>query len=850
MTGTTAYCLGAAATPNTLTYGQCTLGGGIIDAGVAYSAQWYYNTTGGTSIPGSTALGAPITGTSPAGGSGVVNYTPVTTAVGTFYYFCYVTWTTTGTCTTDFTSNTQTITISAAPAAITGTPTVCIGSTTTLATTATGGAWSSSNPGIATVAGGVVSGVSAGVCTISYTVSGCSAVQSVTVFATPAAITPATAVTLCQGATATLACATGGGTWSSSATGIATVSSGGVVTGIAGGTATITYSIGTGGCFATKNVTVQPIPLPITGTTQVCPGATTPLFSASPGGTWSSDAPSIASINATTGVVSGIAAGTTTISYTGCGSVTTVVSVHALPATITGGLFVCEGGGTTTLSSATTGGTWSSSTPTRATASTSGPSTGTVTGVSVGTSTITYTSTLGCIRTAEVTVKPIPAAILGSVPVCVGQSMTLTNAIPGGTWNSAVPGIAAVSPTGLVTGLTAGTTMISYQNDCNYATVIVTINALPNAIDGRDTLCEGSITVLANSTLGGTWQSSNPAVASILLTSGLISGHASGFSIITYTMPGGCYTTKTVTVIPQPNAITGPMEVCPDKTITLSNTTAGGIWISTHPAAATVNPVTGVVTGIAASTALITYTTGAGCVATAVVTVNEQPAPIVGDVIYCASDIDTLYNPTPGGLWSSTTPGIATIGATTGIVTVINGGTAVIRYTLPTGCFASKSFTVRPGPVPVVTYKAETNTFYTEDIYNTYQWYDSLQGLIPGATTYRTAAIYYGYYFVVVTDSNGCSAKSANHIYNQYTSVNDVASEGQFSVFPNPSQDMIFIESPVVVKAVVSTIDGKQLITQPNASKINISQLAAGMYLITLYDNEGIQRSVHKIVKQ
>lgn len=850
MTGTTSYCVGAAATPNTLSYGQCTLGGGFINAGVSYTAQWYYNTTGGTSIPGSTALGGPITGTSPAGGTGVINYTPVTTTAGTYYYFCFVTWSTTGTCTPNFTSNTQTITITPPPATITGTPTVCIGSTTTLSTTGTGGAWSSSNPGIATVTGGVVSGVSAGVCTISYTVSGCSATQSVTVFATPAAITPSTAVTLCQGATASLACATSGGVWSSSAAGIATVSSGGVVTGVTGGTTTITYSIGSAGCYTTKNVTVYPIPAPITGTTQVCPGATTTLFTTSTGGTWSSASPSVATINATTGVVTGVTTGTTTVSYTGCGSVTTVVSVHALPAAISGSLFVCEGGGTTSLSSATTGGTWSSSSPANATATTSGPGTGTITGVSIGTSTITYTSALGCIRTAEVTVKPIPAAILGAVPICVGQSMTLTNAIPGGTWSSAVPGIASVSTTGTVVGLTAGTTVITYQNDCNYATVTVTINALPNAIDGRDTLCEGSITVLANSTLGGTWQSSNPAVASILLTSGLISGHATGFTIITYTMPGGCYITKTVTVIPQPNAITGPLEVCPDKTITLSNSTAGGIWISTHPAAATITPVTGVLTGIAASTALITYTTGAGCVATVVVTVNEQPAPIVGDVIYCASDIDTLYNPTPGGLWSSTTPGIATIGATTGIVTVINGGTATIRYTLSTGCFVSKSFTVRPAPGPTVTYKAETNTFYTDTYYKTYQWYDSLQGLIPGATTYRTAAIYYGYYYVVVSDSNGCTAKSPHHIYNKYTSVNDIVETGQFSVFPNPTQEILFIESPVMVKAVVSTIDGKMLVTQPNASKINIGNLAAGMYLITLYDTEGIQRSVHKIVKQ
>lgn len=55
-------------------------------------------------------------------------------------------------------------------ASLTGVTTVNVSSTTTLATTSTGGSWSSSNPAVGSVtAAGIVTGVSAGLANISYT---------------------------------------------------------------------------------------------------------------------------------------------------------------------------------------------------------------------------------------------------------------------------------------------------------------------------------------------------------------------------------------------------------------------------------------------------------------------------------------------------------------------------------------------------------------------------------------------------------------------------------------------------------------------------------------------------------
>lgn len=146
---------------------------------------------------------------------------------------------------------------------ITGTATVCAGSTITLSNAATGGVWSSSATGVATVGStGVVTGVAAGTAIIIYTTTNScgSAVATivVTVNALPSAGSITGTATVIAGSTTTLSNATTGGAWSSSATGIATVGSTGVVTGVEAGTATISYTVTNtcGSSVVTRAVTV------------------------------------------------------------------------------------------------------------------------------------------------------------------------------------------------------------------------------------------------------------------------------------------------------------------------------------------------------------------------------------------------------------------------------------------------------------------------------------------------------------------------------------------------------------------------------------------------------------------
>ena len=598
---------------------------------------------------------------------------------------------------------------------------VCIGANTTLADATTGGTWGSTDATIATVnpATGVVTGVSTGTVTIVYTVTNScgthSQTKSVTVTTIPAA-PPAIGGTAsaCVGAPSTLTNSTSGGTWSSANTAIATVNATGTVTGVSGGTTTITYTVfnSCGSNFITTSFTVNTVPAApsgITGPTTLCVGSTTTLSDASGGGLWSSTATSVASIDATTGVVTGVAIGTTVISYTRtniCGSTAafvtdTVTNVPTAPAAIGGATTVCVGA-TISLTDATAGGVWSSGT----TAVASITTTGIVRGMSIGSSLISYTVTNFCgtsAATSTVTVNDVPVAPgapSGAATVCVGANTTFTDASSGGTWSSSNTAVATVNSSGVVTGISTGTVNISYTltNSCGStsSTASLTVNTVPvvAAIGGTLAICNGATTTLTNTTTGGTWSSGTPSVASID-ASGLVTGLSAGSTIITYAVSNVCGTTNrtaTVTVTnppATPAAIGGATSLCVGSTITLTDATAGGAWSSSATGIATISN-TGIVTGVATGSATITYTSTNFCGSTFAVlsiTVLTLPAPaaITGAASVCVGAAITLADATGGGVWSSTNSAIATVDGS-GNVTGVSAGSVTISYNITNIC--------------------------------------------------------------------------------------------------------------------------------------------------------------------
>ncbi len=383
---------------------------------------------------------------------------------------------------------------------------------------------------------------------------------------------------------------------------------------------------------------------------------------------------------------------------------------------ITGAASVCRSS-SITLANTTSSGVWTSSNMAIATVNASGL----VTGVAAGIATISYAVTNSCGTTTvtkdiTVNIPPSVAAITGTAALCVGSNTTLSNTTVGGVWSSASTNIATVNATGIVTGVTAGTSVLSYTvtaNGCSTtANQTVTVNALPvvAAITGTVTVCAGSNTTLSNTTVGGVWSSASTNIATVNAT-GIVTGVAAGTSVVSYRVTiNNCSTTasQTVTVnaLPVVAAITGTATVCVGSNTTLSNTTVGGVWSSASTNIATVN-ATGIVTGVAAGTSVISYTvTANGCSTTAnqTVTVNALPvvAAITGTTAVCVGSNTALSNTTVGGVWSSASTNIATVNAS-GIVTGVAAGSSVVSYTVTaSGCSTTATQTVMVSAAPVI----------------------------------------------------------------------------------------------------------------------------------------------------
>ena len=415
----------------------------------------------------------------------------------------------------------------AAPAAITGTNSACVGSATLLTDSTPGGLWSSSETSVATVnSAGLVTGVSAGTATIFYTVSnagGCSNSVStaVNINALPVIFTVTGGGVYCTGGTCVDVGINGSHTGVNYQLKLGGVNNGTVVAGtgapisfglkktagvytVVGTNVTTTCSSTMSGSTAVTVSAIPSAPAAIGGTKSVCVGSTANLSDSTIGGEWSSLTPSIATVS-TAGVVTGVSAGTVTIRYTvtnagGCSnSISTTVTVNALPTqfTVTGGGSYCTGGSGVAV------GLSSSQSGVRYQLAVGGVNTGSaVSGTgsaisfglqkSAGTYTITGTNTTttcstdmnGSVTVSVDSLPAAPAAIAGSSSVCPGYTTPLTDATASGTWSTSASSIATVSSSGVVTGVAGGTATIRYtvtnNSGCsNSTTTAVTVNTPP-----------------------------------------------------------------------------------------------------------------------------------------------------------------------------------------------------------------------------------------------------------------------------------------------------------------------------------------------------------------------------------
>src|SRR5688500_10371603 len=387
-------------------------------------------------------------------------------------------------------------------------------------------AWASKDPAVATISSaGVVTGIKAGSAQVAATAEGKTAVVDVTVNPKAVAtvrITPAGDVGLQVGGTKQMTAQpldVDGGvltdrpvTWSSNSTAIATVSATGLITAVSPGGAAMTAT--SEGKVAIVAVSVSSVPV---ASVSVSPDAEdvivsqtsqlTAIVKDAQGGTltgrainWATSDASRATVSST-GLVTGITAGTVTITASSEGkSGTSVVTVKPKPVgavIISPAQVSVEVAQTRQLTAQVTddqgnvltGRPISYSTDNASVATVS--ASGVVTGVTIGTAKIIATSE-GKTGSADVSVTAVPVATVEINPsqstLTIGQQATLLatprNAAGGVltgrpvVWTSGAPSVATVSQSGAVSAIGAGSAVIFATIEGKTASAAVNVRQL------------------------------------------------------------------------------------------------------------------------------------------------------------------------------------------------------------------------------------------------------------------------------------------------------------------------------------------------------------------------------------
>jgi uncharacterized protein YjdB len=528
-------------------------------------------------------------------------------------------------------------------------------------------AWQSANPSVATVNNtGVVKGINEGEVNISAIVDGMFASQRIAVKGrTPTAIsiTPGSpSVTVGQQAQLVAKVLDQKGVemtgqpiaWSSANAGVASISSSGVLSGIAAGSTTISVTSGTLSATAAATVVNAPVAsvrVSPSSTTLTAGGSTTLTAEALDGSgnvlagravSWSSQSPIVATVNSS-GVLTAVAGGSTTINATIEGkSGSVAVTVNTAPQTPVAAVAVSLSKttlnvGETSQASATltdaagktlTGRqvTWSSLDTSVAKVS----SAGLVTAFGAGTVAImarsenvsgaaalnVNTPTLAAVSRVRVDVPTQNLKVGESAQTVITLYDAAGNVLSGRTitYSTEDPSVLSVSATGVVKGMGAGhTRMIAtsggvvglegFDVTSTTTSTVSTISVSPSSTTlavGQTTQAVATAKDAQGATVSGgtfTWTTSNPAVATVS-SSGLVSAASAGTATI-HAASSGQTGSMAVTVTPPPPS-TGVVATV-SVSLSPSSITVGG----TAQAVAIARDVNGtVVTGKTATWSL------------------------------------------------------------------------------------------------------------------------------------------------------------------------------------------------------------------------------------------------------
>lgn len=528
--------------------------------------------------------------------------------------------------------------------------------------------------------------------------------------AQPPAVTLTEDTTICIGHTTLVSSDGVSGSWSSADNNIATVTNAGVITGVGAGQTTFTFTSTETLCHSdpSEPLIVFPNASIELDVNQLCIGKTTFASSSAFGGTWTSDNPTIATIDVFTGEITAISNGYVTFGFTDSQLLCTSTSEELLVSPdiqvdIIGSDQICIGG--TTQLSPSSGGLWSSDDDAVATVDHSGL----VTGISYGSVTFIFQDTVNYCAdgtTDAVVVGDVQGlAVVGPDEICLGSTTQLSPNV-GGTWISEDVSIAVNDMAGEVTGVGVGSAVFNFISDLPNCQIVggdleVTVNDLPTIeLTGPDSICVGFTTSIV---FTGTLQSVE-FVSATNDNNGLVTGVQPGVTQFFAVNGEGC-SSDTIDIVVEPAVeayFIGPDYIC-GMDITTVGPSAGGTWSSSNPSIATLTN-SGLVTGISPGQVILTFLPSNGECGSA----NELTLVVGGTVttsieesIICLGET-TQTSPSTGGTWTSSDPTIATID-NNGLILSVGSGTVDLEFTPTDNSCGSLPLQLTVLAVPTIT---------------------------------------------------------------------------------------------------------------------------------------------------
>ncbi|MBF6640378.1 T9SS type A sorting domain-containing protein [Flavobacterium sp. J49] len=238
--------------------------------------------------------------------------------------------------------------------------------------------------------------------------------------------------------------------------------------------------------------------------------------------------------NSNTQVTATLPTGATsgTISLTtpqGTATSSTSFTINPLPTVnaITGTTILCAGG-TATLSNTTSGGSWSSASPSIATIN----GFGNVSGLTNGNAMITYSFTdgNGCSNSATTTVTVNASPIITAPSsICIGSTIQLSPST-GGNWASNDTSIATIDNSGLVTAINYGNVTFTFTDDTTTCSNTTNSIVVPQSMSittqpvVSQTICENNLVTLSLTAAGDNLSYQWFKGATALVNGGNISG--------------------------------------------------------------------------------------------------------------------------------------------------------------------------------------------------------------------------------------------------------------------------------------------------------------------------------------